>query len=313
MAAVSLPQKSTIVRKNAGVSLRVSLLRAGFALGSWLMPQATLQHAFRLFGTPMPGGRYKARAADAGDAVIDQIAFGHERITCYRWGDVERQPIALLAHGWSGYGLQLAAWVEPLRQAGYAVVAFDQPAHGRSSGRRATLPLFADVVQKVAERFGGISILVAHSLGGAAAMIALARGLACEQAILIAPAGDPMEAARRFGGFVGLAGHLSARLFDEFESLTGTDVSAYQVHLNAPRITSRALIVHDLEDREVAWAEGERYARYWPLARLLTTQGLGHNRVLGNTAVVSQAITFLRGAEVGERVVSSPNLPYGFA
>jgi pimeloyl-ACP methyl ester carboxylesterase len=309
MAAVSLPQKSTTVRKN----WKLSLLRSSFAVGGWLMPGATLQRAFRLFGTPMPGGRFKARAADTGQAVVETLAFGHEQIHCYRWGDVDRQPLAVLGHGWSGHGLQLSAWVAPLRRAGYAVVAFDQVAHGRSSGYRATLPLFADVLARVVQHYGGAAVLVAHSLGGAAAMIALARGMACEQAVLIAPAGDPLDAARRFGGFVGLAGHLSARLFEEFESLTGIDVEEFQVHRSASRLSARALIVHDLEDREVPWAEGERYARYWPAARLLSTQGLGHNRLLADPAVLAQGMAFLAGGQVGERVVSSPNLPFGIA
>jgi hypothetical protein len=73
------------------------------------------------------------------------------------------------------------------------------------------------------------------------------------------------------------------------------------------------LIVHDLEDREVPWSEGERYARYWADARLLSTQGLGHNRIAGDETVIAAALRFLRGEAVGERVVSSPNLPYGFA
>lgn len=309
MAAVSLPQKSTIVRKN----WKLSLLRSSFALGSWLMPGATLQRAFRLFGTPMPGGRFKSRAAGLGDAAVESLAYGHEQVTCYRWGDVDSQPLAVLAHGWSGHGLQMAAWVAPLRRAGYAVVAFDQIAHGRSSGYRATLPLFADVLARVVEHYGGASVLVAHSLGGAAAMIALSRGMHCEQAVLIAPAGDPIDAARRFGGFVGLPAHLSARLFEDFETLTGINVEEFQVHRSAPRIGGRALVIHDLEDREVPWCEGERYARYWPAARLLSTQGLGHNRVLSDPAVLAQSLSFLAGSPVGERVVSSPNLPFGIA
>lgn len=309
MAAVSLPQKSTTVRKN----WRLSLLRSSFAIGAWLMPGATLQRAFRLFGTPMPGGRFKARTAELAGASVESLAYGHEQVTCYRWGDVDRQPLAVLAHGWSGHGLQMAAWVAPLRRAGYAVVAFDQIAHGRSTGYRATLPLFADVLARVTDHYGGASVLVAHSLGGAAAMIALSRGLRCDHTVLIAPAGDPLDAARRFGGFVGLPGHLSARLFEDFETLTGIDVDELQVHRSAPRIAGRALVVHDLEDREVPWCEGERYARYWPAATLLSTQGLGHNRVLSDPSVLAQSLSFLGGTQVGERVVSSPNLPFGFA
>ena len=71
--------------------------------------------------------------------------------------------------------------------------------------------------------------------------------------------------------------------------------------------------MHDLEDREVPWSEGERYARVWGEARLLSTRGLGHNRVVDNACVIDAALRFLRGEAVGDRVVSSPNLPYGFA
>jgi pimeloyl-ACP methyl ester carboxylesterase len=73
------------------------------------------------------------------------------------------------------------------------------------------------------------------------------------------------------------------------------------------------LIVHDLDDRDVPWAEGECYARHWPGARLYTTQGLGHRRVLDAPEVIDAALVFVRGGSVGERIVSSPNLPYGVA
>ena len=72
-------------------------------------------------------------------------------------------------------------------------------------------------------------------------------------------------------------------------------------------------MVHDLEDREVPWHEGERYARFWPDARLVNTRGLGHNRIVDDAGVITTALAFLRGEPVGERVVSSPNLPYGLA
>src|SRR5690606_25377202 len=74
-----------------------------------------------------------------------------------------------------------------------------------------------------------------------------------------------------------------------------------------------ALVVHDLCDREVPWEEGERYARFWPGARLLSTHGLGHNRIVDDPAVIGTALAFLRGDTVGERVVSTTALPYGIA
>lgn len=71
--------------------------------------------------------------------------------------------------------------------------------------------------------------------------------------------------------------------------------------------------MHDVLDREVPWSEGERIARHWPGARLLSTTGLGHHRIVDDAGVIEAALRFLRGGSPGERVVSTPNLPYGLA
>lgn len=313
MAAIAKSGNSTIVLKSLLASLRFALMRTGFAIGGWLMPKATLHRAFRLFGTPMPGARERALAADTLGARIELLEHGEHRVAAYLWGDPAHQPLVLLAHGWSSFGLRFAPWIRALRQAGYAVVTFDQLAHGRSSGRRATLPSFAETLFQVAKHYGPLSAVVGHSLGGAATMLALSKGMQADRTVLIAPAADPMAAADRFGRAVGLAQSLRNHLFDEWEKRFHIPVAGLQVHVNAPFIARPALVVHDLEDKEVPWAEGERYARYWPQARLLTTSGLGHHRVAAEPEVIAQALRFLKGETVGERVVSSPNLPFGIA
>jgi len=63
----------------------------------------------------------------------------------------------------------------------------------------------------------------------------------------------------------------------------------------------------------VPWEEGESYARHWPGARLLSTSGLGHSRIVNDAATIDAGLRFLRGEVVGERVTSSPNLPFGVA
>ncbi len=313
MAAIAKSGNSTIVLKSLVTSLRFAVMRAGFAIGGWLMPKATLHRAFGLFGTPMPGARERALAADTLGARIELLEHGEHRVATYLWGDPTRQPLVLLAHGWSSFGLRFAPWVRALRQAGYAVVTFDQLAHGRSSGRRATLPSFAETLFQVAKHYGSLAAVVGHSLGGAATMLALSKGMQAERTVLIAPAADPMAAADRFGRAVGLAQSLRDHLFDEWEKRFQIPVAGLQVHVNAPFIARPALVVHDLEDREVPWAEGERYARYWPQARLLTTTGLGHHRIAAEPQVIAEALRFLQGETIGERVVSSPNLPFGIA
>ncbi|HEY6941260.1 alpha/beta hydrolase [Dokdonella sp.] len=307
MATLVAARNSTIVR-----NIRFALLRASFALGSWLRPTATLRRAYRLFCTPLSVTRRRALATDVGGAALGSLAIGGEQVSTYTWGDPSTQPYVLLAHGWSSHATRFLPWIAPLRAAGFAVVGFDQIGHGRSSGRRATLPDFAVVLAEVARRHGPAAAVIGHSLGGAATTLALADGLAAERAILVAPAADPLDAASRFGRLVGLAEYLRARLFDEYEARHPLRVASLQAHLKAPAIARPLLVVHDLDDREVPWSEGERYARHWPRARLFTTTGLGHHRIVDDGAVIDAALRFLRGETVGDRVVSSPNLPYGF-
>ena len=66
VAPVTTSQKSTTVRTVS----TPRLLRAAFAVGGWLMPEATVRRASRLFGTPLASSRSRALAADASDAVV---------------------------------------------------------------------------------------------------------------------------------------------------------------------------------------------------------------------------------------------------
>lgn len=306
---VSIAKISTTVRNAA----RLYGLRLGFAVGGWFAPEATMRRAADLFCTPFASTRGRALAAPTFDAREETLRVDGHAIACYVWGEPQRQPYVLFAHGWSSHGTRVAKWLPALRAAGYAVVAFDQPAHGRSEGRLATLPDFTRHLHAVGSHYGPAAAVIGHSLGGAAALLAMARGMRAERAVLIAPAADPVAAVKRFARFLWVGEDLCRRMFAYFESRIGISFDSQQAHRNAPSMGRPALIVHDLGDREVPWAEGERYARYWPDSRLLTTQGLGHNRIADDSAVIAATLRFLRGEAVGDKVVSSGNLPYGLA
>ncbi|QSX77745.1 alpha/beta hydrolase [Agrilutibacter solisilvae] len=300
---------STIVRN----VIALYAVRLEFLLAGPLAPEAMARKAGELFTRPFRSSRSRALAAPTCGAAEFDLDIDGLPIHTYVWGDPHRQPYVLFAHGWSSHGTRAAPWLRPLQDAGYAVVAFDQAAHGRSGGSHTTLPDFTCHLLSVARHFGPAAAVIGHSLGGAAAALALARGLRAERAILIAPAADPLAAVERFSRFVWLAGWLGRRMFARFEQAMRFDATELQAHVNAPAIGRPALIVHDVEDREVPWSEGERWARFWPDSRLLSTRGLGHNRIADDAGVIGAALRFLRGEVVGDRVVSSPNLPYGFA
>ncbi|EIL97589.1 hydrolase [Rhodanobacter thiooxydans] len=294
--------------------LKLTTVRTGFVLGGRLVPQRTADRAARLFATPFASSRSRARAAQ-GDAEMQrgQLQVGGETIATYVWGDPATQPYALLAHGWSSFGLRFLPWVASLRALGFAVVTFDQPGHGHSSGRLCTLPEFIATIRAVGAHYGNAALAIGHSLGGAALALAQDEHWQASRLILVAPAADMRAATGRFFRFVHLAGYLRPPFYAWLHRRTGVHIDELRVERRLPALGQPALIVHDLDDEDVPWGEGERYARCWPGARLYTTQGLGHRRVLDAPEVIEVALAFVRGEPVGERVVGSPDLLYGVA
>jgi pimeloyl-ACP methyl ester carboxylesterase len=61
------------------------------------------------------------------------------------------------------------------------------------------------------------------------------------------------------------------------------------------------LIVHDDNDPEAPLIEGKSVLREWPGARLVTTHGLGHTRLLRDPDVVREVTTFIVSPEPTQR------------
>jgi hypothetical protein len=80
-------------------------------------------------------------------------------------------------------------------------------------------------------------------------------------------------------------------------------MSAFSVPAVAGQIaTPPLLLVHDRLDSETGWSDSAAIARVWPVARLVTTSGLGHRRILRDPAVVAEAAGFVTGAGQAARL-----------
>jgi hypothetical protein len=285
MYAVS-PEKSTTVRSNHAPPRAA---RAALGALQTLSPPLAARVAQRIFTTPrrrVP--RAWERSLLAGAVPFRLRAAGVE-VHGARIGD---GPAVLLVHGWSGGASQLAAFVPPLLAAGCSAVLFDGPAHGASAGRTATMPLLADAAGDVARRFRARAA-VGHSLGGASIALALARGLALDAAVLVAPPSSGSGILEAFCGALELRGPTRAILRRRLERRAGVSVDDLDVPRLAPGLRTPALVVHDRADREVAFADGAAIVAAWPRARLVATEGLGHQRVLRDPAVVEEAVAFV--------------------
>jgi len=280
MNAPAASNKSTNGRKEN----LIRFLRGTFALSSRVSTPLTAAAALRLFLKPTRHPR-PAREKEVLATAIPLV--GTPGVAAWQWG---RGPVILLVHGWEGRGAQLGAFVEPLVEAGFRVVAFDAPAHGASPGSQATLVDFADAITAVAARVGPTYGVIAHSFGCAGATLAMSRGLAVRAAIFIAPPVRLSDGAQLFADVLGL----SPEVRGEMRSLIEQRVGLRWDDLDATNLArgqqAALLVMHDREDREIPWATGAELAGVWPRAQLLSTSGLGHRRILRDPGVVETAV-----------------------
>jgi pimeloyl-ACP methyl ester carboxylesterase len=195
--------------------------------------------------------------------------------------------------------------VPALLDAGYQVLVFDHAGHGHSEGAHATLVHFWDglaaVVADAEARGSTIEGFVGHSLGAAAIGAWLNETGRETRAVLIAP---PISVERYSGYFarrMGIAEPVRRRMQEHFERALGRRWSEFELPAAVARVRAPALVVHDRDDAEVAYGSGLALARAWKGARLVSTRGLGHRRVLRAAEVVQDAVDF-----IADRVVFAP-------
>jgi pimeloyl-ACP methyl ester carboxylesterase len=263
---------------------------------SLLSPEIAARVAERVFLTPprfaapeperaflATGHRFKIRGPK-----------GKGQLTAWSWGD---GPTVFLVHGWAGRGGQLHSFVSPLVEAGFSVVLFDAPAHGQSPGRQTSLVEFSQALFAAVEAAGPAAAVIAHSMGAGATAFALARGLQTSAVVFIAPPRSPQDYADQMALRLGLSPEVMARMQARIERR----YNARWSELNLPelartlceRSTARLLVVHDRDDRDTPYESGAAIARHWQGAELLSTQGLGHRRVLREPEVIERVVHFV--------------------
>jgi len=227
------------------------------------------------------------------NAIRETLQVGEIPVALYRWG---AGPLVLFMHGWSGRGSQVAAFVEPLLNAGYQVIALDAPGHGATPGRRTNILECAEVLLAVQHRFGPLAAAITHSFGGMVLAYAMNHGLEVARVVCISAPADVDylvgSFARTLNMHPAVVRDLRRRLEQRFD---GDFWERIATESNARRLKSPALVVHDELDTSVPWQQGERIAAAWAGARFVKTRGLGHGRILRDRETVKAVVDFIAG------------------
>ena len=289
-----LTRKSTIVR--ALQVTQLTGLRAAFAVLERTAPATGGRLAANLWCTPprVPRRRRRQRAAPPGERFT--VYSDGTGVAAEAWGS---GPVVYLLPGWGGWRAQFDPFVAPLVAAGHRVVSLDPPGHGdsgpsRLGRRRAALTESAAALRAVADVAGPPRAVIAHSGGCLAVTLAMRDGLRVGRLGFISPMANPATHFPAFARILGIGPRVMAHFVPALEHLVGRRIPEFDLPARAAGRDDLPplLVAHDREDRSSPYAGAEAIAEAWAGARLVTTQGLGHVRILADPTVVKTMVEF---------------------
>lgn len=204
-----------------------------------------------------------------------------------------------LVHGWGGRGSQFGAMVEPLLGSGRRVVMFDGPAHGDSDhgpagSRRTNGVELARALDAVCCRFGPADAVVAHSLGTISTYLALRFGwLGTRRLVFLAPMVEAKGLFDQFQRALDFGPRVRGAFDRSVLEWIGVSVEEFDARFQARQVDPvPTLVLTDRHDRQTAYADVVDFARTVD-APLVTTEGLGHRKILRDPAVISEVVGFV--------------------
>lgn len=275
-----------------------TLYQIKFALIAIASPRKAARSAFRLFCTPYT--KRKQLIAPPIFAKAESLSFQlkDNKVNGFRWQpDSANGKKILICHGFDSYIYKFAEFIHPLLNEGFEVLAFDAPAHGISQGSQITMPAYKEMILEIHHRFGPVDGIMAHSLGGLAAALALEQMKDNEHKrfVLIAPLTESSRAVQTFFQHI----KVSTRVKQVFEKLIieigGMPTSWYSVARVMQSITTPTLWIHDEDDKLTPYDDMKHLLnKQLTHIRFEITKGLGHS-LYRDKNVAEKIVAFLSG------------------
>lgn len=243
---------------------------------SFAVPKYAAEKALYLFSTPRKGKILDNQKEFLNTSVQEKIFLKNIPIMTYSWEG--KGHTVMLAHGWESNAFRWYRLIKKLRNENYHVVALDAPAHGSSGSTEFNALLYAEFINKAAQRFQPHAI-IGHSVGGMASVFFHKKYHFKELDKLIL-LGSPSEFVNVFKNYTDLLGYnsrLKKYLTKMIVERFGDTPESFSTALHLKGIPTKGLIIHDKNDAIIAYDEALLISESFKNAKLIGTEGLGHS------------------------------------
>ena len=232
-----------------------------------------------------PLSKFKSKLLQ--QAIKDSINSGEYEISFYEWRNLtnlDEAKTVLLAHDWGGHALNFAHIIDKLLESGFNVVAYDSPAHGKSSGKQTNLLCNTQALLGVNDNVGPIHAFIVHSSGAMANSYALelskntAQLPTVEKLILIA---GPNKLADIFASLtqaMQLPDSILRIFHQKLETIAKRKIENMSVVKFLKTYKGETLVVHNHKNRVMPISEADIIEA----ATLFATSECGHFRILAD-------------------------------
>jgi len=277
-----------------GQRLVIKYVRAKFRLLSAISKTKAAAEAFKLFCTPQYRNKKKLPPIFEKAEKL-QFRLEGNMVRGYRWNHPSEKRLLIL-HGFESSVINFDRYIKPLIRKGYEVLAFDAPAHGRSSGKRVTVLTYKNMIHHIYKHYGPVQSFIAHSLGGLTVSLFL-EDIKHEESyklVLIAPAAETNTAADNFFRFLQLDGEVRTEFDSLIMQLGGKPPKWYSVVRAAKNIRAQVLFLQDKDDEMTPLVDVQPIIEAnYPNFRFVITEGLGHRRIYRDNNSLKTIMDFL--------------------
>jgi len=232
--------------------------------------------AYQLFSEPRKGKLEKDNLPEfLKNSKMQSYIFEENEFQTYTWQGNEN--IILLVHGWESNSARWERLMPYLEKTSSTIIAIDAPAHGLSSGKEFNVPKYAKAIENFV-KIHNPNVLIGHSIGGAACIYYqfLNQNANVNKMVLLGAPSDLKNLIQNYCNLLSLNSKLKTELEIVFSNKFNLNVEDFSAKKFAKSIATSALIVHDLDDKIVAFDEAEKIKTNWKNHLFIATNGFGH-------------------------------------
>jgi len=213
----------------------------------------------------------------------------------FKWGNGKHK--ILLTHGWGSKAADFTELITALKDIGdLQIIAFDAPGNGSSEGELSNLLLFVEAIKATILEYGNPDILIGHSLGAMANVIAL-KDTEVKPSLLISltPLIRLKENFESSMTAAGVSSKAQRDFFESFESHFGTHASEYNL-IDLYDFKGTHWLAYDENDLISPFIFMKEFLAANPAIESHNYEGVGHEKIIRSSEAIESIAAIVSGS-----------------